>query len=69
MDTLFVDEGFGSLDEQSLATAYEALATLTGGKRLVGIISHTPYLKEKILTQIVVKKEKFEGSTAEIRLP
>ena len=69
LDTLFVDEGFGSLDEQSRATAYEALATLTGGKRLVGIISHTPYLKEKILTQIVVKKEKFEGSTAEIRLP
>lgn len=69
LDTLFVDEGFGSLDEQSLATAYEALATLAGGKRLVGIISHTPYLKEKILTQIVVKKEKFEGSTAEIRLP
>ncbi len=69
LDTLFVDEGFGSLDENSLGLAYEALVSLADGKRLVGIISHTPYLKEKILTQIVVTKGKFESSKAEIKLP
>lgn len=66
LDTMFVDEGFGSLDEESLQQAINALATLTDGNRLVGIISHVAELKEKIETQIVVTKQKSGGSTAKI---
>lgn len=60
------DEGFGSLDEESLAQAIRALTGLTEGKRLVGIISHVTELKEKIEKQIVVTKEKTGGSRVEI---
>ena len=66
LDTMFVDEGFGSLDENSLQQAYEALAGLTEGHRLVGIISHVSELKEKIDRQIVVTKEKTGESKAQI---
>lgn len=66
LDTMFVDEGFGSLDEESLQQAIRALSGLTEGNRLVGIISHVAELKEKIDRQIVVKKEKFSGSSIKI---
>lgn len=66
LDTLFVDEGFGSLDSEALGKAYNTLAGLTEGNRLVGIISHVAELKEKIDKQIVVKKEKTGESRAEI---
>jgi exonuclease SbcC len=66
LDTMFVDEGFGSLDEESLRQAINALAGLTEGNRLVGIISHVSELKEKIDRQIVVTKEKSGGSRVEI---
>lgn len=58
LDTMFIDEGFGSLDEGSLEQAVDALAELTGGTRLVGIISHVSELKRRIDKQIVVTKEK-----------
>jgi exonuclease SbcC len=64
LDTLFVDEGFGSLDPESLNQAYNTLAGLTEGNRLVGIISHVAELKERIDKQIVVTKEKTGGSKA-----
>lgn len=66
LDTMFVDEGFGSLDEGSLAAAMKALSSLTEGERLVGIISHVGELKQKIDKQIVVTKDKTGGSKAEI---
>ena len=66
LDTMFVDEGFGSLDSDSLGKAYLALTGLTEGNRLVGIISHVAELKEKIDRQIVVKKERSGGSSAVI---
>ena len=66
LDTLFVDEGFGSLDSEALSKAYLTLAGLTEGNRLVGIISHVAELKEKIDKQIVVKKELSVGSRAMI---
>ena len=62
LDTMFVDEGFGSLDEESLSHAIKALSSLADGNRLVGIISHVNELKERIEKQIVVKKEKTGGS-------
>ena len=61
-----MDEGFGSLDEESLAQAIRALTGLTEGNRLVGIISHVSELKEKIEKQIIVTKEKTGGSRVEI---
>ena len=66
LDTMFVDEGFGSLDEESLEQAMKALAGLSEGNKLVGIISHVGELKERIDRQIVVTKEKAGGSRAEI---
>lgn len=62
LDTMFVDEGFGSLDEESLQQAMKALSGLTESNRLVGIISHVSELKERIDRQIVVTKEKSGGS-------
>ena len=67
IDTMFVDEGFGSLDTDSLNQAYKALAGLTEGNRLVGIISHVAELKDKIDNQIIVKKEKSGGSFVSIQ--
>lgn len=66
LDTMFVDEGFGSLDAESLQQAMRALTGLSEGHRLVGVISHVAELKEKIDRQIVVTKEKTGGSRAEI---
>lgn len=66
LDTLFVDEGFGSLDDDALEQAYRALASLTAGDRLVGVISHVAGLKERIDRQIVVTKDRAGGSKAEI---
>ena len=67
LDTMFVDEGFGSLDEESLAQAIRALSALTESSRLVGIISHVSELKEKIDRQIIVTKQKTGGSTVRIQ--
>lgn len=66
LETMFVDEGFGSLDEESLQQAIRALTGLTNGNRLVGIISHVAELKEKIDKQIVVTKDRSGGSRVEI---
>ena len=63
---MFVDEGFGSLDPESLNQAYRTLAELSEGNRLVGIISHVAELKEKIDKQIVITKNKTGGSTAKM---
>ena len=68
LDTLFVDEGFGSLDSEALAKAYATLSGLTEGNRLVGIISHVTELKDRIDRQILVTKEKTGGSCARIRV-
>ncbi|MEG0156276.1 MAG: SbcC/MukB-like Walker B domain-containing protein, partial [Anaerovoracaceae bacterium] len=68
LDTMFVDEGFGSLDEESLAQAIDTLAGLAEGNRLIGIISHVRELKEKIDKQIIVTKEKSGGSHGELRV-
>ena len=66
LDTLFVDEGFGSLDSSALSKAYQTLAGLTEGNRMVGIISHVSELKERIDRQIVVSKGPDGRSHAEL---
>ena len=68
VDTLFVDEGFGTLDSDSLDLAYKALTNVSEGNRLVGIISHVAELRNKIDNQIIVKKEKSGGSVAAVRV-
>ena len=63
---MFVDEGFGSLDEESLRQAMRALSDLAQGNRLVGVISHVAELKERIDKKILITKEKSAGSRARI---
>ncbi len=66
LDTMFVDEGFGSLDEESLAQSIKALTSLSEGNRLVGIISHVQELKARIDKQIIITKTCNGGSNAKI---
>lgn len=62
LDTLLIDEGFGSLDEESLRRALDVLGELAGGSRLIGIISHVPALKSTISKQILVHAKPPKGS-------
>ena len=66
LDSMFVDEGFGTLDEDVLSKAMNALAGLTEGNRTVGIISHVNELKERIDKQIIVSKDKTGGSKVKL---
>ncbi|WP_019554222.1 AAA family ATPase [Propionispira raffinosivorans] len=63
LDTILVDEGFGTLDPEALDMAIKALIDLQKGGRLVGIISHVPELKERIDARLEVTKGK-QGSQA-----
>lgn len=66
MDTMFVDEGFGSLDGETLNQAMDALIGLADSNRLVGIISHVEALRDRIDTHIEVTKRRTGGSSVEI---
>lgn len=69
MDSMFVDEGFGSLDEEALAQAMKALVHLTEGNRLVGVISHVPALKEQIERKLIVTKNRNKnGVSSSVRV-
>ena len=67
MDTLFVDEGFGSLDSEALQQALAALVGVSGGNRIVGIISHVAELKDRIDRQIIVTKDRSGGSRVQVQ--
>ncbi len=66
IDTMFIDEGFGSLDSSSIRDAMNILGSVKGSKRLVGIISHVQMLKETIESTISVEKNKY-GSTLVVK--
>jgi len=66
IDSLFIDEGFGSLDPEALEVAISSLESLRQVHKTVGVISHVGLLKERISTQIVV--EKIVGGTSRIRI-
>ena len=57
LNTLFLDEGFETLDEESLKEVLEALSTLESEGKIIGIVSHVPLLKEQIKTQIKIEKQ------------
>ncbi|MDQ0825268.1 exonuclease SbcC [Arthrobacter sp. B2I5] len=65
IETLFVDEGFGSLDEQSLEQVMDAIEGLRDGGRVVGLVSHVAEMKQRIGTQLQVLKNR-NGSTLRI---
>lgn len=67
IDTLFIDEGFGTLDEDSLEIALTALSNLQDEGKLIGVISHVPSLKERIPTQINISP--LQGGRSEIEGP
>ena len=66
IELLFIDEGFGSLDEASVQTAVDTLIELSGKRTMIGIISHVSELKERIDRQIIVEKGVY-GSTIKER--
>jgi exonuclease SbcC len=67
LDSMFVDEGFDSLDETKLEQAMQALVSISQANRLIGIISHVAGLDEKIEKKIVVTKERGGGSKAVVQ--
>lgn len=67
VETLFIDEGFGALDEESLEQSCAVLQSLAGNNRMIGIISHVPELRERIENQIVIEKKNF-GSSVRVQV-
>ena len=66
IDALFIDEGFGTLDDEALEQAIDILEDLSGGKKSVCIISHVAKLRERIPRQIIVDYDKKRGSTMSV---
>ena len=65
LEAMFIDEGFGTLDENALRNAMALLSSLADGDRMIGVISHMPELRERIDKKIVVHK-KLTGSEIEL---
>jgi len=68
LDSMFVDEGFDSLDDTKLTQVIQALSEISQSKRIIGIISHVAGLKEKIEKKIVITKQRTGGSKAELTI-
>ena len=64
LDTLFVDEGFGSLDSETLEDVMDTLDTLRDGGRVVGVVSHVPELQTRIPTQLRVPRGRHGSHTS-----
>ena len=68
LDTMFIDEGFGTLDSETLNKAMRALENLSQGDKLIGIISHVEELENRIPKKICVKKDESGVSHASLSL-
>ena len=68
IDTMFIDEGFGSLDSDSLEQTMKILMDLSNNETLIGVISHVAELREKIDRKIIVSKDK-KGSSIKVEIP
>ena len=66
IESLFIDEGFGSLDADTLEIAMSALENLQAGGKTIGVISHVPAMQERIAAQINVTKE--SGGCSRVRI-
>ncbi|MDQ4055733.1 MAG: SMC family ATPase, partial [Actinomycetota bacterium] len=66
LETLFVDEGFGSLDADTLDDVMDTLDSLRDGGRVVGVVSHVAEMRDRIPTQLLVSKSR-QGSTVAVR--
>lgn len=64
---MFIDEGFGSLDDRSRAQAVNVLTEMAGSDKLIGIISHVSELKQNIGNQLIVSKDE-SGSTVKWKI-
>jgi exonuclease SbcC len=69
VDTLFIDEGFGALDSATLDVVIDALETLQGQGRRVGVISHVDSLQQRIATKICVERRGGGVSVVRLRAP
>jgi exonuclease SbcC len=68
LDTLFIDEGFGSLDPDTLDDVMGVIDDLRGNGRVIGIVSHVPELKERIAERLTVRRVRPDGpSTVDVR--
>ncbi len=65
LESLFIDEGFGSLDDETLDQVLRTLEDLRAGGRLVGVISHVPELRERLTARLSVQKGP-RGSTTRL---
>ncbi len=68
LETMFIDEGFGSLDDKALEKAVEALNGISSGSCLIGIISHVGRLKEMINKRITVTRDNCSNTTAKVEI-
>jgi exonuclease SbcC len=67
LETLLIDEGFGTLDTEALDLAMKALTSLQAGGRLIGVISHVRELRDQITTRLEIRPSS-KGSTAHFEL-
>ncbi len=67
IETLFVDEGFGSLDAETLEQVMDALEALRSGGRVIGVVSHVADMKQRITTRLNVHKGR-NGSTVSMEI-
>ena len=67
IETLFIDEGFGTLDAEYLEEAINVLESLKHQSKTVGVISHVELLKERISTQVMVRSKPGGASSLEVR--
>jgi exonuclease SbcC len=58
IDTLFIDEGFGTLDSETLDDVMDTLDALRDGGRVLGIVSHVPEMRTRIPTQLQIRKDR-----------